>query len=68
MLSVALDDAEASATCDAKLTQQVTSHAVDTGGSQELVAPDVFDEKYRTTKWEIWAYYAWVRTNILINR
>lgn len=59
MLSVALDDAEASATCDAKLTQQVTSHAVDTGGSQELVAPDVFDEKYRTTKWEIWAYYAY---------
>lgn len=59
MLSVALDDAEASATCDAKLTQQVTSHAVDTGGSQELVAPDVFDEKYGTTKWEIWAYYAY---------
>ena len=24
------------------------------------IAPDQFDEKYRTTKWEIWAYYAWV--------
>ncbi|EAW18709.1 MFS transporter [Aspergillus fischeri NRRL 181] len=59
MSSLALDDVEASATCDAKLTQQVTSHAVDNGGSEELVAPDVFDERYRTTKWEIWAYYAY---------
>lgn len=25
-------------------------------------APDHFDEKYRTTKYEIWAYYACVRS------
>jgi hypothetical protein len=68
MSSLALGDVEASATCDAKLKQQVTSQAVANEGSEELVAPDVFDEKYRTTKWEIWAYYACVRTNILINR
>jgi hypothetical protein len=68
MSSLALGDVEASATCDARLKQQVTSHAVDDKGSEELVAPDVFDERYRTTKWEIWAYYACVRINILINR
>ncbi|EAU38199.1 conserved hypothetical protein [Aspergillus terreus NIH2624] len=27
------------------------------------IAPDQFDEKYRTTKWEIWAYYAWVNNH-----
>ncbi|GIC85268.1 MFS transporter [Aspergillus udagawae] len=59
MSSLALGDVEASATCDARLKQQVTSHAVDDKGSEELVAPDVFDERYRTTKWEIWAYYAY---------
>ncbi|KAF4217284.1 hypothetical protein CNMCM8980_007726 [Aspergillus fumigatiaffinis] len=59
MSSLALGDVEASATCDAKLKQQVTSQAVANEGSEELVAPDVFDEKYRTTKWEIWAYYAY---------
>ncbi|RHZ64032.1 hypothetical protein CDV55_102880 [Aspergillus turcosus] len=52
-------DVEASATCDAKVKQQVTSHAIDNGGSEQLAAPDLFDERYRTTKWEIWAYYAY---------
>lgn len=32
---------------------------VDTDLEQPIV-PDQFDEKYRTTKWEIWAYYACV--------
>ncbi|GIJ88787.1 hypothetical protein Asppvi_007714 [Aspergillus pseudoviridinutans] len=59
MSSLALGDVEASATCDAKLKQQVASHTVDDKESEELVAPDVFDERYRTTKWEIWAYYAY---------
>lgn len=68
MSSLALDDVEASATCDAEFKQQATSHAVDNKESEELVAPDVFDERYRTTKWEIWAYYACVQTDILINR
>lgn len=27
---------------------------------KQPIAPDHFDEKYQTTKWEIWAYYAWV--------
>ncbi|KAF4177161.1 hypothetical protein CNMCM8694_001179 [Aspergillus lentulus] len=59
MSSLALDDVEASATCDAEFKQQATSHAVDNKESEELVAPDVFDERYRTTKWELWAYYAY---------
>ncbi|PKX98941.1 MFS transporter [Aspergillus novofumigatus IBT 16806] len=59
MSSLASGDVEAPATCDAKPKQQVTSHAVDNEASGELVAPDVFDERYRTTKWEIWAYYAY---------
>jgi hypothetical protein len=28
--------------------------------SEQPVAPDQFDEKYRTTQLEIWAYYACV--------
>ncbi|KAF7125883.1 hypothetical protein CNMCM5793_002242 [Aspergillus hiratsukae] len=52
-------DVEASATCDAKVKQQVTSDAIDNKGSEQLSAPDLFDERYRTTKWEIWAYYAY---------
>jgi hypothetical protein len=27
-----------------------------------IIAPDQFDDKYRTTKWEIWSYYACVET------
>ncbi|KAE8147445.1 autophagy-related protein 22-like protein [Aspergillus avenaceus] len=26
---------------------------------EQVVVPDQFDEKYQTTKWEIWAYYAY---------
>lgn len=25
-----------------------------------IIAPDQFDDKYRTSKWEIWTYYACV--------
>lgn len=28
--------------------------------AEQPVAPDQFDDQHRTTKWEIWAYYAWV--------
>lgn len=31
---------------------------------EQPVAPDQFDDQYRTTKWEIWAYYAWVINGI----
>lgn len=27
--------------------------------------PDQFDDKYLTSKWEIWAYYAWVLLSAL---
>jgi hypothetical protein len=30
--------------------------------TEQPVAPDQFDENYRTTRNEIWAYYACVRT------
>lgn len=26
----------------------------------ETVVPDRLDGRYQTTKWEVWAYYAWV--------
>jgi len=29
-------------------------------GLEQPTAPDQFDENYRTTKYEIWAYYACV--------
>lgn len=35
------------------------SSAIDKDADQPI-APDQFDEKYLTTKWEIRAYYAWV--------
>ncbi|XHG02355.1 hypothetical protein AWENTII_005711 [Aspergillus wentii] len=28
--------------------------------TDQPIAPDQFDEKYHTTKWEIWAYYSCV--------
>jgi hypothetical protein len=34
--------------------------AIDIPGADTPVAPDQFDEKYETTKKEIWAYYAYV--------
>lgn len=34
--------------------------AIRNDDDKQPVAPDQFDEKYQTTKWEIWAYYAWV--------
>lgn len=27
--------------------------------SERTVAPDQFDEKYETSRWEIWSYYAY---------
>jgi hypothetical protein len=30
--------------------------------NEQPIAPDRFDEKYRTTRNEIWAYYACVRS------
>lgn len=32
--------------------------AVDVPLDDTPVAPDQFDPKYETTRWEIWAYYA----------
>ena len=34
--------------------------AIDVPGADTPVAPDQLDEKYETTKKEIWAYYAYV--------
>lgn len=31
---------------------------------EQRVAPDQVEDKYRTTRWEIWAYYACVIDNI----
>ncbi|KAL7653931.1 hypothetical protein ACMYSQ_008602 [Aspergillus niger] len=32
---------------------------------EQRVAPDQIDDNFRTTRWEIWAYYACVTDNIL---
>lgn len=37
-----------------------TSQGQEDQKKSENIAPDQFDEKYRTTRMEIWAYYACV--------
>lgn len=61
VLAAADDDVEASRSLDhdKKDTLDV-SQAADNVEEGSVVAPDQFDEKYQTTKKEIWAYYAWV--------
>ena len=39
--------------------KQVASQTV-YDSPEQLIAPDQFDERFRTTRWEIWAYYACV--------
>lgn len=41
------------------ITRDSTIDQEDSDDKQHI-APDQFDERYQTTKWEIWAYYAWV--------
>lgn len=47
---------------DSELSAVEVDPAVQPQGDQksENIAPDQFDEKYRTTRMEIWAYYACV--------
>lgn len=40
--------------------------AVDVPADDAPVAPDQFDPKYETTRWEIWAYYRWVTLSSVI--
>ncbi|EAW14001.1 MFS transporter [Aspergillus clavatus NRRL 1] len=39
-------------------SKQVASQTI-YDGPEQLIAPDQFDERFRTTRWEIWAYYAY---------
>lgn len=39
---------------------QVTEEVTQPKDIEQRVPPDHFDSKYRTTRWETWAYYAWV--------
>lgn len=41
-------------------TVEVKRPQIDSKPEGGLVAPDQFDERYRTTRKEIWAYYACV--------
>lgn len=41
--------------------QSVTENVVEATNSP---IPDQFDERYRTTKWEVWAYYVCVEINL----
>lgn len=43
---------------DAREVPQVNVDAQEK--SEHLIAPDQFDERYRTTRQEIWAYYSCV--------
>ncbi|RMJ28026.1 autophagy protein Atg22 [Aspergillus sp. HF37] len=48
--------------------RQIQDSAVnEDDGDKHPIAPDTFDEKYQTTKWEIWAYYAWVTNWLLLD-
>lgn len=40
--------------------ETVTQDAVLDPDLEQPVAPDQFDNKYQTSKWEIWAYYTCV--------
>lgn len=40
--------------------ESVTQNAVFDNDLEQPVAPDQFDDTYRTSKWEIWAYYTCV--------
>lgn len=62
VLAAVADDVEAKVSLDhdrkdALDVSQAADNNVEEGS---VVAPDQFDEKYQTTKKEIWAYYAWV--------
>ncbi|KAJ9261163.1 hypothetical protein DTO207G8_313 [Paecilomyces variotii] len=39
--------------------ESVTQNAVFDNDLEQPVAPDQFDDTYRTSKWEIWAYYTY---------
>jgi hypothetical protein len=45
---------------DGKLAEQITRELTLDKDPEHPTAPDQFDERYCTTKWEIWAYYACV--------
>lgn len=45
---------------DKKGDESVTQNAVFDNDPEQPVAPDQFDDNYRTSKWEIWAYYTCV--------
>ncbi|KAL1862067.1 hypothetical protein Plec18170_000891 [Paecilomyces lecythidis] len=44
---------------DNKGDESVTQNAVFDNDPEQPVAPDQFDDNYRTSKWEIWAYYTY---------
>ena len=48
------------ATLSAEEVDREISHVGIGDKSEQLVAPDQFDDNYRTTRNEIWAYYACV--------
>ncbi|GMF77935.1 unnamed protein product [Aspergillus oryzae] len=45
---------------EGKSSEQVFQEATPDKDLEQPIAPDQFDVKYCTTKWEIWAYYACV--------
>ena len=45
--------------------KQPVAESVD---KNSIIVPDQFDERYRTTKWETWAYYACVMNIFIVNK
>ena len=48
---------------DASSSKDICEHngseSIAQSGSDQPVAPDQFDPKWETSKWEIWSYYAY---------
>ncbi|KAK1914022.1 hypothetical protein P3342_007268 [Pyrenophora teres f. teres] len=42
-----------------------TKGAVDVPVEDTPVAPDQFDERFETSRWELWAYYWYATTNVV---
>ena len=49
------------------INNQHKQPAVESVDKNGIIVPDQFDERYRTTKWEIWAYYACVKNIFIVN-
>jgi hypothetical protein len=48
------------------LANSMTDNVIEKDDDDQPIAPDQFDDKYQTTRQEIWAYYACVSSLMMI--